>query len=245
MHKKFIYAANWKMNKSPQESIDFINQNALALSSLAKEQKLIICPSFIALTQSAPLIKALNLSAGAQDCSAHKKGAFTGQISATDIASTQATHCIIGHSETRQQSKDSNQDIAQKCSQLFDANLVPIICVGETATENTSGQTEAILQAQLLPIIEVLRQRSTHAIIAYEPIWAIGTGIVPSIENLSAIFTFLAHITQQLPVPTPLLYGGSISSKNALELKQIKHLEGFLIGGASLDFQELKKIVEC
>ncbi len=240
-----IYAANWKMNKDPRESINFVENNAPGLKELTNNNTIIICPSFIALSSLAIKTKPLGLALGGQDCSDHSKGAFTGQAAAHDIATTGATYCIVGHSECRNNNNDSSERVAEKCLRVIENNMTPIVCIGETAQEHHSNKTETVLAQQLAPIMSITNKNTAPIIIAYEPVWAIGTGLTPTTDHLRKTFIFLFGITTKLPGEAQLLYGGSITSKNAASLKEIPHLEGFLIGGSSLDFQELKKIVEC
>lgn len=245
MQKKLIYVANWKMNMPAARAIPFLNNNANALKTLAQTAQIIICPSFISIPLLEPIAKKTSISLGAQDCSAQTSGAFTGQVSADDLLQTGVLYTLVGHSECRINNHDTSALVAQKCLRAIENSITPIICIGETADEKASGNTQNVLTAQLAPVFEVLKNHSTPILLAYEPVWAIGTGMIPTADHLNEIFTFLVNIFAAHAIAARLLYGGSITNTNAAELKKIAHIDGFLIGGASLDFQELKKIVEC
>lgn len=242
--KPFYFVANWKMNKTFHQSIDFCNQHKQHLDSLTNENnRIIICPSYPALAPLATILKSNSLALGAQNCSAHESGAYTGQVDATSLAQIGCRYCIVGHSERRTHCKESEQCIADKVACLFNNNITPIICIGETAQERDAQQTEKILEKQLALIIELCKKqncRYNQLIVAYEPVWAIGTGQQPDITSLKKLFVWLA---KHMPEAT-LLYGGSVNPTNSKILANVPYLNGFLIGNASLDFQKLKKIVE-
>jgi triosephosphate isomerase len=238
---KYIYVANWKMNLSFDESINFCNNYGNALQQLSNSAaKIIICPSFVALAPMATLLKNSTISLGAQNCSEHESGSYTGEVSALSIAQTGATHCIVGHSEQRIYHNESTEKIINKIKLLYQQNITPIICIGETKKDFLSNQTFATLTKQLEPILTIFKQKSI--MIAYEPVWSIGTDIIPTPEQLIKVFTWLQLQIQGYNAQ--LLYGGSVNQNNIVELKKISLINGFLIGGASTNFEKLKKIVE-
>ncbi len=249
--KPSLYIANWKMNLSFAQEIAFAKQYQAELLQLCKpETNIVLCPSFCSLVPIQELFKNTPIALGAQDCSAYKSGAHTGQVSAQSLAELGCTYCIVGHSERRTQFHETNEQIAQKVLLLINEHITPIICIGETNKEHRAGQTLAILEAQLAPIMQALAHHETlpPLTIAYEPVWAIGTGITPTPETLRTTFTWLrAHLQQKLghaSQTTQLIYGGSIDIVTAPEIGTLLGVGGFLIGGASLDFQKFKKIVE-
>lgn len=253
MNRRYFYITNWKMYWAFDETTDFVIKHFDDLIALSKQPliSIIMCPSAPAIYPLATIFKDTPLAIGAQDCSDQHKGAFTGQISASHLGSAGAQYCIIGHSERRRFNHETNQDIANKCIQLITADLSPIICIGESQEENTQGKTLLILEAQLAPIVQALNQQQAHMdnktlLIAYEPVWAIGSGQVPTTNHLETVFAWISsYLSKHLPSPTPfLIYGGSVTSNNLDLFKDNKHINGFLIGGASLDFQELEKIVK-
>jgi triosephosphate isomerase len=254
MNKNFLFIANWKMYTTFNESIAFITKNHEAFLRLSQQPNttIVLCPSATAYYPFASIFKESSIEIGAQDCSDHHRGAFTGQISAEDLQSVGCSYCIIGHSERRRLNNESNVAIAQKLTHLLDTDIIPIICIGETEEQNKQNKTLTTLEQQLTECLEVIQQRTakltSHPIvIAYEPVWAIGSGVIPNTEHLETVFAWLSQhlLKQNIHAQWALTYGGSVTSASAHQLKKIKHLDGFLIGGASLDFQEFEKIVKC
>lgn len=239
-----IYAANWKMCLPFTQAVALVEQNHTTLAQLAQHHKIILCPSASAIHTLSTALTGTHIALAGQNCSAHQAGAFTGQMAATDLASAGATYCIVGHSECRTHNNESPALVGEKVLRVIEAGMTPIICIGETANEFKAQQTGAVLDAQLDPILTLL-PTTCSIIIAYEPIWAIGTGTLPTPKILAHCFARLAKKLATLQGKTTLLYGGSVNAQNAAALKQVPFLDGFLIGGASLDFQEFKKIVEC
>lgn len=246
---KYLYVANWKMNLSFNQSISFCKNNYKDLQQLSNATtEIVICPTFVELTPIADLFKNSTIAIGAQDCSEHALGAYTGEVSALSLAEIGATYCIVGHSEQRMYHGETTESIIKKIYLLYASNIVPIICIGESHKDFLDKKTFTVLTEQLEPILTAIAQqteKSNRLIIAYEPIWSIGTGIIPETEQLTQVFTWLAELThQQLPNHTiQLLYGGSVNPSNIAELKKIPPINGFLIGGASTDLEQLTKII--
>lgn len=252
MNYPFLYIANWKINSSFEQSLTFCTSNKAALLQLSMhpDTQLVLCPSFPALHPMAQLFKNSLISVGAQNCSEHIQGPYTGQVDALSLAQAGCTYCIIGHSESRAYCHETNEQIGRKITCLLEQNIMPIVCIGETKGDYEQGRTFVLLEEQLLPICEAFTRKAhmdNTYLIAYEPIWAVGTGITPSIEYITKVFSWVReYCTEYLPDTTiRLLYGGSVNENNAAELKKISGINGFLIGGASLDFQKLQKIVVC
>lgn len=185
---------------------------------------------------------------GAQDCSQFTQGAYTGQVSVQSLLDVNIDFCIIGHNEARFYLEQSHEQIALKFKVLLAAGISPILCIGENLVEKEEGRTLEILFDQLEIILEILKKYTgtIKIFIAYEPVYAIGTGMIPSQKDLQDVFGFLQQLKNQVLIPENILflYGGSVSSKTVISLQQINELSGFLIGKSSIDFQELKKIVE-
>ena len=244
---KYLYVANWKMNMSFDESINFCKNNSNALQQLSNNAtEVVICPSFVALAPITVLLKNSTIAVGAQHCSEHKSGAYTGEVSALSLAQAGITYCIVGHSEQRMYHHETTEKIINKIKLLYANNITPIICIGETEKDFLNKQTFTILTQQLEPILNNLSGgRQRHIIIAYEPVWSIGTGIIPEQKQLHDVFTWLADLLHvQLPDYTAqLLYGGSVNQSNIAELKKIPPINGFLIGGASTQFDQFKNII--
>ncbi|HLW72997.1 MAG TPA: triose-phosphate isomerase [Candidatus Babeliales bacterium] len=244
---KYIYVANWKMNLSFNQSISFCTNNINALQQLSNNTAhIVICPSFDAIASITDIFKQSSIAIGAQNCSEHSSGAYTGEVSVQSLADIGITYCLVGHSERRMYYGDTTEKIMKKIDLLLRNNIVPIICIGETQEDFLNKKTFTTLTQQLEPIIQSLSTSNyQQVIIAYEPIWSIGTGIIPTIEQLTATFLWLAERIQ-LSLPNQniqLLYGGSVSKNNSAALKKIPHITGFLIGGASTDFEQLKNII--
>lgn len=249
-----LVVANWKMNFSHDESLAFVANHYSDFCNLTSMTKstTVLCPLFTTLYPLQAILKDSQILIGAQDCSSHTKGAFTGQVSAQSLKSLGCSYCIVGHSERRKHNGETNAIIAQKALLLVDQGITPIICVGENSQEFEQGITLAVLEQQLSPVLDAFTGQkfpSTHAplCIAYEPIWSIGTGKVSGYQHLEVVFSWLHRQTQRVcpGVSWKLLYGGSVTSQSAAEIKKVSYIGGFLVGGASLDFQEFKKIVEC
>jgi len=245
--RSFLFAANWKMYLSTKEEVAFCIQHKNELIELASlKNRIALFPSSISATQITDLFNNTPIAIGAQDCSDHAKGAYTGQIAARSLAEVGCSFCIVGHSERRQYGCETDQIIAQKVARLLEQHICPIICVGETRAEYEAKQTLHVLDRQLAPIIKTLAsypQALFH--VAYEPVWAIGTGHTATNQEIHSACNYIQkYINKKLPKATcSLLYGGSITAKTAPVIKQIPDLGGFLIGGASIDFQEFKNIV--
>lgn len=245
---KYLYIANWKMNLSFNQAVNFCTTHHDALQKLADNAKIVLCPSFDALASVSHIFKNTNISIGAQNCSEHTTGAYTGEVSAVSLAEIGVTYCIIGHSERRAHYHETTDSIIKKIYLLYATNIIPIICIGETQHDFLNNKTFDVLAEQLTPIITAIHQQKEKCkkiIVAYEPIWSIGTGIIPEHTQLSSIFSWLStYIHEQLPdYDVQLLYGGSVDYNNIATLKKTPQINGFLIGGASTHFEEFKKIM--
>lgn len=245
--KPFIYVANWKMAMTRQSVQTFMAEfhSDAALYS-RPNTTIILCPSFTHIAMVASLLNGTKAKLGGQTCSTYARGAYTGQTSATMLAETGCSYCIIGHSERRTLCDETNEDVAAQYVQLVAASLTPIICIGETASDHTAGTTTSVLEHQLSPLIEAFKQHpSSQLMIAYEPVWAIGTGVTPTIQELAATCSWLKSFISQnfAGATTMLLYGGSVDATNAAEIKTIPSVDGLLIGGASQEFKKFKNIV--
>ncbi len=246
-----FFVANWKMQLPYSQAIKLCSDNVTLISELAhspKQKTIILCPSFEALFPLRQLLQSIPISLGAQTCSSYSKGAYTGQVSAESLAQLGCTYCIVGHSERRLLCRETIQDTVAQVEQLLTHCITPIICIGETQQEYANKQTIAILEQQLKPIFAAIAQQSLpRAVmcIAYEPVWAIGSGIVPEKSYITDIFSWLrSYCNAQCPTHViHLLYGGSVNTANSKDLACVPYIEGFLLGGGSLDFQKFKNIV--
>ena len=232
-----IIVANWKLNGS----FKFIDSyfNALQSVNIKSDICAIICPPYVYLDKCNQ--KSQLFYIGAQDCSNLKSGAFTGDISTKMLKDSNCQFCLVGHSERRQIFKQTNADVKLKTINLINEGLNPILCVGETLEEKELGKTKEILKKQ---IIESLPQNPSNKaiIIAYEPIWAIGTGLTPSLEEIDIIHSYIKSGIKNYK-NFKILYGGSVKSSNAKEIMTLDNVDGVLVGGASLDPAEFRKIL--
>jgi len=249
MIKKPIVAANWKMYKTPQEGVDFISELSNLL--LDKEKPTIIfCPPFTSLFHMNEMISDLDMSLGAQNVYFEKEGAFTGEISVNMLKSCSVQYVIIGHSERRHIFNESNKDTNRKIHTVLDNEIIPIFCVGEKLDDRESNNTRTILLEQLEEgLAGVNIDALDRIIIAYEPVWAIGTGVNALPNQVQESHEMIRDILMELydnnlNIDIPILYGGSVKSDNSEELINTKGVDGFLIGGASLNLDTFSKIIE-
>jgi len=241
MSIKPIVAGNWKMNKTPSNSTLFIS-NIINILSDIKSVKVIVSPPFTSLSQ---LVVRSPIYTAAQNCHWEESGAFTGEISIPMLKDCGVEYVIIGHSERRHIFKESDKWINNKLKAILAGGLKPILCVGETLDQREKGQTDKVLFQQLTNALVSVDELDDF-IIAYEPVWAIGTGVnanVTQIEN--AHKTIKEIINQKINITNDMhiLYGGSVNSNNAEDLISIPGVDGFLIGGASLDANSFASIV--
>jgi triosephosphate isomerase len=244
--KSPIVAGNWKMHMTHLEGREFIKQVDNLTLDIATV-KVIFCPPFSTLFHSIEILKNSDASVGSQNCHWEKEGAFTGEISVRMLDELGVQYVIIGHSERRHIFKESDEWINKKILAVVESGLKPIFCIGETLQNRENGLTEIVLSKQLERGLAGVIDLS-GLVIAYEPVWAIGTGKVAtgsqiedahtSIKNWLKI-NYSGDISDQMTI----LYGGSVNSKNTKELIELKGVDGFLIGGASLQIENFNEII--
>lgn len=248
-----IYIANWKMNFSFKQSLDFSKQYFEAFSKLSHNEsnKIILCPSHSSIYELQKIFLKTKISIGAQNCSAHKMGAFTGEESSSSLKDIGCEYCIIGHSERRIYHNETTKLIGKKLINLIENGISPILCIGENSTDHEQKKTISILEKQLNPILEILlsmkkKNKSINLFIAYEPIWAIGTNKIPDEKELEFVFSWLNKQIEKISkhLTCNLIYGGSVNPKNISQFKKNTSIKGFLIGGTSLVFKEFEKIIK-
>lgn len=244
-----IIAGNWKMNGSVAETETLIN-GLLRASSKGAAAKMIVCPSYPFLGRAAQLLAGSHIALGAQDMSPHEKGAYTGEVSARMLLTVGVRYVILGHSERRQYHSESDQLVNAKSKAALSASLIPIICVGETLTEREAGRTEEIVAGQLAGSLEGLTtDQLKKSILAYEPVWAIGTGKTATPDEAQVVHKFLraglAQIDEETADLMPILYGGSVKPDNAKDLLSQPDIDGALVGGAALKADDFCKIVNA
>ena len=246
MRRKVI-AGNWKMNMLPNETINFIQQ----LEPLVKDTKseVILCVPFTDLFYALLHVQGTNIKIGAQNMHWEEKGAFTGEVSAQMLKSIGTEYVIIGHSERRQYFAETDETVNKKVKSALSVGLKPIICIGETLDQRESGKTESIVTNQIEKALEGIESKNLeNIIIAYEPIWAIGTGKTATSEDannsIKSIREEICKIYGQNVADRVIIqYGGSVKSSNAKELFTTSDIDGGLVGGASLKPDEFAKIV--
>ncbi len=214
------------------------------------EADMVVCVPFVMLRAVAGTVQDSNLHAGAQDVSEYEAGAFTGETSAAMLRDCQCEYVIIGHSERRTLFGDTDERVVAKVEAALDADLVPILCVGETQAEREAGDTEAVVARQLRAVLDGLGAgRLGTLVIAYEPVWAIGTGLTATPEQAQAVHAFLRGQVSQadatLANGVRILYGGSVKADNAAELFAMPDIDGGLVGGASLKADDFAKICQA
>lgn len=243
-----IVAGNWKMNGS-FALVNAIEEDLIPALNAAKiDAEVIVFPPSV---YASSLLACANgvLRVGLQNVSERESGAFTGEISASMLADLGCSHCLVGHSERREMYGDSNQVVADKLAGLISAGVVPVLCVGETLSERESGQAEAVVSAQLeSALAQFDEQQKPEIIIAYEPVWAIGTGVTASPEQAQDMHAFIRRQLGEYGFDAnaiSILYGGSVKAANAEELFGQADIDGGLVGGASLDMVEFEKICKA
>jgi triosephosphate isomerase len=247
--RKLIVAGNWKMNKTVAEALDVVRGCKLELSNV-KEVDVVVCPPFTALSEVSKAILDSNIRLGAQNMSEHNVGAHTGEIAAVMLKEFSVRYVILGHSERRQFQKESDALISKKALAAHGASLKPIICVGEMLEQREGGQTESVLQTQVQGSLAGLsKEQMSETIIAYEPVWAIGTGKTATTAQAQEAHAFIRRQLANLFDETiarrvRIQYGGSVKPSNARELMSQPDVDGALVGGASLEVRSFADIIK-
>jgi triosephosphate isomerase len=239
MTARKLIAGNWKMNGLIKDGTERVK--ALAPLGDHPAYEMVLCPPATLLQQTVWMLKDSKVAIGGQDCHAEASGAFTGDISAAMLKDIGCSYVIVGHSERRQYHKETNSEICSKAKAAWAAELTPIICVGETDAERTAGMAMSIVSSQLADSIPP-GATAANTVIAYEPVWAIGTGKVASPEDVRAMH---AHIRNIVGKDMRILYGGSVKGSNAKDILHTPNVDGVLVGGASLKADEFKAIAEA
>jgi triosephosphate isomerase len=248
--RKLIIAGNWKMNKTVAEALALVGDLKLELANI-REVDVVVCPPFTALESvSKAIIDDSNIRLGAQNMSENNFGAFTGEICAGMLKEFSVRYVILGHSERRQYQRESDALIAKKAAVAHSASLKPIVCVGETLAEREAGETEKVLGTQVRGSLAGLtKEQTAESIIAYEPVWAIGTGKTATPSQAQEVHAFIrdrlgAHFDKMIANNVRILYGGSVKPDNVDALMAEPDIDGLLVGGASLEVSSFKRIVQ-
>jgi triosephosphate isomerase len=251
MDKKYLIVGNWKMNRTPSQSSPLIEEFLRLANGVHFSEKLslAICPPFTSLERGASLLKNSPIALGAQNLYCESEGAFTGEISPPMLRDLGVRYVIIGHSERRSIFQESNELIHRKIEAAQRHQLTPILCVGETLAERESGQAKSVIGGQIHSALGGIEDK--NLVIAYEPVWAIGTGKTATPEMAQEIHAFIRDLLEKQfsreGLAMHILYGGSMKANNAAELLSQPDITGGLIGGASLladDFMAIGQAVE-
>ncbi|KIY41261.1 triosephosphate isomerase [Pseudomonas sp. 10-1B] len=238
MNEKIVIA-NWKMHGTRVSNHKLINDLLPALQGM-DGVKVAICPPMPYLAQLADLLGDTTIALGAQNISERAQGAFTGEVSGQMLADLGCGYALVGHSERRSLYGETDAQVAMKFEAALRAGLIPVLCLGETIYQRRAGNTNAVIGSQLKAVLEQVGiEQLAKGVIAYEPVWAIGTGETASPEQAQAVHQHIRHSlaakNPRLAARMPLLYGGSVKAENAAQLFAQKDIDGGLIGGASLD----------
>ncbi len=241
MQQVKLIVSNWKMNLGNKKAARLVN-NIKKLKNIHPNYKNIICPQFLLIPHISNLVNKSSVLLGAQDCHYQKEGAYTGDTSIELLKENKCKYIIVGHSERRQYHKENDSIIRKKVDLVLSKKIKPIVCVGELLKERQSKRYVKIIKNQLDICIP---KNLNNIVIAYEPVWSIGTGLVPSLKEINEIYQLTKIFLQKSKKIHNFyfLYGGSVNSKNFKEIIENTSVDGALIGGASLKFSEMKKIL--
>jgi triosephosphate isomerase len=247
--RKLIIAGNWKMNKTVAEGLDLVAGLKRELAAI-KEIDIVVCPPFTALADVSRAILDSNIRLGAQNMSEHNNGAFTGEIAAGMLKEFSVRYVILGHSERRQFYKETDELVAKKALAAHTASLKPIVCVGELLEDRESGKTEQVVARQIKGSLAGLSKSQVgETVIAYEPVWAIGTGRNATPGQAQEVHAFIRKqltnlFDENVARRVRIQYGGSVKASNARDLMEQADVDGALVGGASLEIRGFSDIVK-
>jgi triosephosphate isomerase len=247
--RKLIIAGNWKMNKTVAEALALVSDLKIELANV-REVDVVVCPPFTALEPVSKAVLDSSIRLGAQNMSEHNFGAHTGEICAGMLKEFSVRYVILGHSERRQYQKESDALVAKRALAAHNASLKPIVCVGETLAEREAGQMETVLETQVRGSLAGLSaDQMLETIIAYEPVWAIGTGKTATTQQAQDAHAFIRGLLVKLfdeavAKKVRIQYGGSVKASNARELMSQPDVDGALVGGASLEARSFADIVK-
>jgi len=247
--RKLIIAGNWKMNKTVAEGLDLVQSLKRELANI-KEVDIVVCPPFTALSEISKELVHSNIRLGAQNMSEHNYGAYTGEIAAGMLKEFLVRYVILGHSERRQFQKETDELVAKKAIAAHAAQIKPIVCVGETLEEREAGNTEKIVERQLKgSLAGITPEQMEEMIVAYEPVWAIGTGRTATPQQAQEVHAFIRKkltfmFSETVAKRVRVQYGGSVKPQNAREIMKQADVDGALVGGASLEIRSFSDIIK-
>ena len=237
--RKKIVAGNWKMNTTPCEGVELAKGVAAGRGEVCDSVNLIVCPPFTHLSSVIESLAGSNVAVGAQDCATEVKGAYTGEVAASMIAALGCKYVILGHSERRQYYGETSETLNKKMARAYENNLTPIYCVGENLDEREAERHFDVVKAQIEEVVfNLSEEQFKNLVIAYEPVWAIGTGKTATAEQAQEIHAYIREVLRTkfgaAAEECPILYGGSCKPSNASEIFAKEDVDGGLIGGAAL-----------
>jgi triosephosphate isomerase len=249
MARKLIIAANWKMNKGPAETVEFIEAFLPGAEELSANCEIVIAPPFVCMSAAAGLLADSVVAFSAQNVSEQEEGAYTGEVSTSMLKELGAQFVILGHSERRSIYGESDEFINAKVKKALASDLKPIFCIGETLDEREGGKLEEVLRTQVSGGLAGLSEADmANVVVAYEPVWAIGTGVTASPEQAQEAHAFVRSLINEnfgatVAEATRIQYGGSVKPGNSAELMAQPDIDGALVGGASLDPQSFRDLI--
>ena len=245
--RKKIVAGNWKMNTLPAEGVELAKGVVAGRQEVCSRVNFIVCPPFTHLALVAEALKGSDIELGAQNCAAEAKGAYTGEVAASMIAALGCKYVILGHSERRQYYGETSETLNRKMEQAYANHLTPIYCVGENLAEREAGKHFDVVKAQIEEVVyNLTEEQFKHLVIAYEPVWAIGTGKTATADQAQEIHAYIRQVLAAkfgaAAAECPILYGGSCKPSNAAEIFAKEDVDGGLIGGAALKAEDFLAI---
>lgn len=240
-----IMAGNWKLNKTISEAVDLANKLKTALADVT-DKEIVVCPTFVCLQAVSDVLSDSEIAVGAQNIYWEDSGAFTGEISCPMIKSAGCTYAIIGHSERRQFFGETDETVNKKLKAAIKHCLIPIVCVGETLEEREKNITFKVIERQIKNGLKDIADNDLQRIVlAYEPVWAIGTGKTATPDQAQEVHAFIRGLLpKSVAQDVRILYGGSVKPDNTKELMSKPDIDGGLVGGASLKVEDFTKIVK-
>jgi triosephosphate isomerase len=250
MKNRPIIGGNWKMQKTIAESKSFIGELLTKIENMQEKVDIVIIPPFTSINTVSEALKGKKIYTGGQNMYCEEKGAFTGEISPNMLLDAGATYVVLGHSERRAIFKESSELVSKKVKLSVKKGLKPILCIGETKDERISGKTEAVLKEQLTGSLNgITKEEMANIVIAYEPVWAIGTGLTATPAQAQDAHAYVRKLLasmydESISKKTRIQYGGSVKPDNAKELFSQPDIDGGLVGGASLEVKSLVDIIK-
>jgi triosephosphate isomerase len=247
MTRQPIIAANWKMNKTIGEAASLVKELKKLVDDV-KDKEIVICPPFTALSAVSMELKTSDIELGAQNMFYENQGAFTGEVSPLMLKEVDCKYVILGHSERRQYFNETNEIVNKKIKLALDTGLNPILCIGETLKQREKNVTKNVIGDQIRNSLKGIKEMK-NIVLAYEPVWAIGTGKTATPEQAEEVHAFIRELltktySKKTADSTRILYGGSVNPENIAELMAKENIDGALVGGASLDALKFSRIVK-